>query len=107
MRISRRFRPRILQVVVCLSCFVVVSGCGKDLAVEDFGKIDKGMTQQQVESILAGKEITWAEVAPRVAKIGTSELSETSCDTWLQWGNRKGLGVIGLKDGKVTELFFD
>jgi hypothetical protein len=108
MRLKRKLSRRVSHIACCLSCIVLFSSCAKDLALEDFGKLSKGMTRQEVESVLgAGEEVTWAEVAPRLAKTGGSELSETSCDTWLQWGNRKGLGFAGFKDGRVTELFFD
>ena len=99
---------RCLRQAVCVLLCMVVSGCAEDLRREDFGKIRKGMARSEVEILLGeGRQVPWEKVASRLSGIGEVQLSETSCDVWLQWGNRKGLGLVGFKDDKVTQLFFD
>ena len=84
------------------------SGCGKELALEDWGKIEEGMTLQEVQSLLGeGKEVTSEEVASRLGQHDEVEAPEEACDKWVRWGNRQGYGYAGFKDDKVQELFYD
>ena len=81
-------------------------GCGKDLAIEDFARLEKGMSAQEVAEIMGeGKEIAWSKVEGQLSNFPEIELTEESCDRWLQWGNGAGLGLVGFEDGRVKEIF--
>jgi hypothetical protein len=91
-----------------LSFSLFFSGCAEDLVVEDFGKIEEGMTQDEVVRLLGeGTEVAAADVESLMGKFDGAELSEDACDTWLKWGNRKATGYVGFKDGKVQETMLD
>jgi hypothetical protein len=91
-----------------LSLSLLGSGCSKDLVVEDFSKIEKGMTLDEVVSLLGeGSEVAAADVESLVGKFEKMEMSEAACDNWKKWGNRKAMGYVGFKDGKVTEMILD
>ena len=95
-------------LVVLVGVIALAGGCGKDLALEDWGKIEEGMTLQEVQRILGeGKEVTSEEVASRLGQFDEVEAPEDACDSWIRWGNRQGYGFAGFKDDKVQELFYD
>jgi hypothetical protein len=102
----RSFSSLVLAGLVGVS--VLASGCGKELALEDWGKVEEGMTLQQVQRILGeGTKVTSEEVASRLGQFDEVEAPEEACDTWIRWGNRQGYGFAGFKDDKVQELFYD
>ncbi len=107
MHLNHKHRLLILPSLALLVS-LLVSGCAKDLVVEDFGKIEKGMTLDEVVALLGeGTEATSAEVESRFAKFEEIGQSAEPCETWMQWGNRKALGFVGFKDGKVKEIMLD
>ena len=101
-------RSSLLALVGFVGVSVLASGCGKELALEDWGKIEEGMTLREVQSILGeGTEVTGEEVASRLGQFDEVEAPQEACDKWVRWGNRQGYGFAGLKDDKVQELFYD
>lgn len=107
MYLNRKHRLLILPSLAFLVS-LLVSGCAEDLVVEDFGKIEKGMTIDEVVTLLGeGTEVTSAEAESRFAKFKEMDQSAEPCETWMKWGNRKALGFVGFKDGKVQETMLD
>jgi len=102
-----KVKPNLL-VLSCLLLSLFGSGCGKDLVVEDFGKIEKGMTRAEVVNLLGeGSEVAASDVAAVVGQFAEWTISEDACDNWMKWGNRKAMGYIGFKDGKVSEMILN
>jgi len=91
------------MTVLALLAALLLAGCGSAVSLDNFNKIQVGMTQQQVEAIIGpGKEQASSSVTvPGMSAGGVSVSGMSMSAKVLAWQDGSRVITITLQDGKV------